>query len=116
MGLRRRRQRPEEAFQRQVIQLAKLLGWRVAHFRTVAIAKPDGSVRYATPVQADGAGFPDLILIKGRRLVVWELKIPPNTVTPEQIEWLLAFRAAGAQAGVMTPEDWPLIEETLRAA
>lgn len=43
----------ERQWQAQVIELARILGWRVAHFRP-ALTKHG----WRTPVQADGAGFP----------------------------------------------------------
>jgi hypothetical protein len=51
----------EAQFQQQVIDLARLCGYRVAHFRTVRVQRKGGSVYYTTPVQADGAGWPDLV-------------------------------------------------------
>lgn len=105
----------EESFQAQVIELARLFGWRVAHFRGVRVQRRDGSVRYQTPVQADGAGFPDLVLIRGPRLIVAELKSASGRVTPEQDAWLQAFADAGAEiAGVWRPADWGYIAGVLR--
>lgn len=43
----------EIQWQAQVIELAHILGWTVAHFRP-ALTKHG----WRTPVQADGAGFP----------------------------------------------------------
>ena len=45
----------ERELQDAVIQLARLLGWRVAHFRPAMTTRG-----WRTPVSADGAGFPDL--------------------------------------------------------
>jgi hypothetical protein len=44
----------EAAFTDAVIELARLGGWRVAHFRPARTASG-----WRTPVQGDGAGFPD---------------------------------------------------------
>jgi VRR-NUC domain len=106
-----KRQRPEAAFQRQVIELAHLRGWRVAHFR------PGMNERgqWQTAVQADGAGFPDLFLVRamdGKRLVA-ELKVPPNKVTPEQERWLNDCEACGIPAFTWTPDDWDEIDIVL---
>jgi hypothetical protein len=49
----------EAAFLRQVLDLAKLRGWRTAHFRPAQTSRG-----WRTAVQGDGAGFPDLV---GRR-------------------------------------------------
>jgi hypothetical protein len=106
----------EAAFTRQVIDLARLHGWSTAHFRTVCVQRRNGEVYYETPVQGDGKGFPDLLLIHRRRrlALVAELKVPPNTVTPEQRAWLQNFEAAGVPAYVFRPEDWDEIVATLR--
>ena len=56
----------EAEFQRMVIDMAHLFGWRVAHFRKV---QTHG--RWMTAVAADGKGFPDLVLGKlGLHVVV----------------------------------------------
>ena len=95
----------EAEFQRQVLELAKLHKWRSAHFRPGMTAKG----RWVTAVQGDGKGFPDTLLIRGRELVVAELKVGKNKVTPEQAQWLTAFAEADIPAFVWTPEDWPEI-------
>jgi hypothetical protein len=38
-------------------------------------------------------GFPDVLALKGPRLVVAELKSEHGKLTPEQARWLAAFRA-----------------------
>ncbi|HJZ56769.1 MAG TPA: hypothetical protein VKE74_17510 [Gemmataceae bacterium] len=99
---------PDEAgFTQAVIQLARLHGWRCAHFRA---ARTVGGWR--TPVSGD-VGFPDLVLARRERLVVAELKIGRGRPTDEQSAWLSAFTAAGVQAFIWTPELWTEIEETL---
>ncbi len=102
--------RPEEAFLEQVLALAKLRGWRRAHFRPARTASG-----WRTAVQADGRGFPDLFLIRPRtqsRLVA-ELKVPPNQVTPEQRQWLRDCEACDIAAFIWTPDDWDEIERVL---
>jgi len=105
---------PEAAFQSQVITLAKLNGWKVAHFRPVKQQRKDGTTRYLTPVQADGAGFPDLILVRGERLIAAELKRevgkPP---TDAQLDWLRAFASAKCEIAVWRPRDWDKLAEAL---
>lgn len=89
----------ERDFQRQVIDLAHALNWRVAHFRP-ALTKRG----WRTAVEGDGAGFPDLILVRGDRLIVAELKSTNGRApSPEQIAWLQAFENAGAKACVWRP-------------
>lgn len=104
----------EAEFQRQVIGLARMLGWRVAHFRTVRVLRGNGSVHYATPVQADGAGFPDLIMVRGERLLAVELKAKRGVVSDEQRAWLDAFGSVHAEVYVWRPGDWDALTEVLR--
>lgn len=100
----------EKQFQLQVLQLAKLYGWRCAHFRPAQTR----SGKWITPVQAQGKGFPDLLMLRGGRQVVAELKVGKNKPSAEQTAWLDAFTLAHVQAFVWFPTDWRIIEETLR--
>lgn len=104
----------ESEFQRQVIDLARLCGWRVAHFRAVRVQRANGSVHYCTPVQADGAGWPDLVLCRPPRQIAAELKVGRNTLAAEQREWLDILAGCRAETYVWRPEDWDEIERVLR--
>ncbi len=102
----------EAELQDGVIELARYLGWRVAHFRP-ALTRHG----WRTPVQADGTGFPDLILVRGPRLLAVELKVAYGKVTEEQQAWLDSFACVeGADAFVWRPGDWHdgTIETVLR--
>lgn len=103
----------ETVFQQQIIDLAHVFHWRVAHFRTVRIQRRNGSVHYATPVQADGAGFPDLILVRPPRVIAAELKTGTKP-SDEQKQWLADFGATPVETFVWKPSDWDEITETLR--
>ena len=103
----------EAEFQLQVIEYAQARGWRVAHFRAVRVQRRDGTTFWETPVAADGRGFFDLLLVRAR-LVAIELKVPPNTLTEDQLRWLEWYKKAGVEAHVFRPADWPAIEEVLR--
>lgn len=110
-----KRGRPEEEFQRAVIDYARLHGWLVAHFRPVRVQRKNGSVYFETPAAADGKGFPDLVLLREKRLIVAELKVGSNKPSPEQEKWLAAFgKLSVVQTFVWRPESWPQIEELLR--
>lgn len=99
----------EAQFQRQVLQLAKLTGWRTAHFRPGL----DRRGNWQTAVAGDGAGFPDLALVRERVLFV-ELKVNGNKLAPDQVTWRDALTQAGANWHHWTPDDWPAIEQTLK--
>lgn len=88
--------------ERNVIELARLLGWRCAHFRP-ALTKHG----WRTPVSADGAGFPDLLLVHDQHgILVRELKAGTGRVSAAQQAWLDLFRHAGVSAEIWTDTDW----------
>lgn len=94
----------EKEFTRQVIELARLHGWRTAHFRPAWTGEGEKR-RMITAVAGDGKGFLDLTLLR-ERLIVAELKVGKNQLTPEQKDWILAWQRAGVPAFVWRPEDW----------
>lgn len=96
--------------QKGVIEMARRLGWRVAH--TPPVPSERG---WRTAVAADGKGFPDLLLVRDR-VIVAEIK-GTDRLSKEQAEWLSAFRMAGIMAYVWTPKEWKSgqIENVLRA-
>lgn len=103
----------EADLQAAVIELAKRLGWRCAHFRAAQI-RPG---RYVTPVSGDGAGFPDLVMLRDGRIVAAELKTARGRVSAEQQLWLAEFRQVlGVAVHVWRPAHWLSgeIENTLR--
>jgi hypothetical protein len=99
----------EAQFAAAVLEAAKALGWRTAHFRAARTAHG-----WRTPVQGDGKGFPDLVLLRDDRLVVAELKAKGGQARPEQEDWLLAFEHAGVEAYLWAPDDWEDITAVLR--
>lgn len=100
----------ESAFQRQVLALAKMLGWRTAHFRPAMNQRGD----WRTPVAGDGKGFPDLLLVRGGKLLAVELKTDRGVLSPEQREWRDALQAAGVDWRLWRPRMWSEIEATLK--
>lgn len=108
MSPRRTPPRPkinEADLQANVVDLAHLLGWTVAHFRSARRRSEDGYARWETPVQYDGAGFPDLVLARDR-VIFAELKGDRGRVDPKQEAWLDKLRVAGAEVYLWYPEDW----------
>ena len=101
-----------------VLDLAKVLGWRTAHFRPARVMR-NGKAEWRTPVAGDGAGFPDVVLARPGytyTLKVRELKVAGKKLSPEQRQWLKVFAACGVDAGYWTTEDWfdGTIERELR--
>jgi hypothetical protein len=77
------RQAPEAILQSQVIQLAKMNGFRVHHARPVQQANG----RWLTAIAGD-AGFPDLVLAHSERGVLFlELKAENGKLSPGQVMW-----------------------------
>jgi len=93
-----------------VIETARVLGWRTAHFR--AARRAHG---WSTPLQGDAAGFVDLVLVR-ERIVAVELKTERGRLRPEQESWLEALERAGAEVHIWRPTDWTTgaIEACLR--
>jgi len=99
----------ETAFQSVVVDVARLSGWRVAHFRAARTSKG-----WATPVTADGAGWPDLVLVRPPRLIFAELKSESGKVKPHQTEWLDVLRLLPqTEVFVWQPSDWDALVEVL---
>ena len=94
-----------------MVELARLLGWRVYHSRPAMYR----SGRWATPLIGD-SGLPDLILCKPPRLIFAELKREKGKVSTAQQGWLDALsRCAGVEVYVWRPRDWQAIVDTLRS-
>jgi hypothetical protein len=92
-----------------VISFARLHGWLVFHQRPGLTR----GGRWVSHTQGNGKGWPDLCLVRGKRLVFAELKIPPNTTTPEQDGWLSALRETPAEVYLWTPDHWQVITQIL---
>ena len=99
----------EKAFSKQVVDYANLRGWRCAHFRPALTA--DG--KWVTPVAAQGVGFPDLVCVRGGKVLWVELKAGKGRLRPEQKVWLDSLRAAGQEVYVWHPKDWEQLAEVL---
>jgi hypothetical protein len=99
----------EAAFTTAVLQLMRLTGCRSMHLRPARTA-----AGWRTPVAGDGIGFPDLIGVKGDRVIAAELKTAKGRLGPGQREWLDALAAAGVEVFIWTPTDWDSIAATLR--
>jgi len=97
----------EEQFFDQVIDLAHLYGWQVAHFRPART-----KWGWRTAVSANGAGFPDCIFLR-ERVIYAELKSENGQPTPEQYEWLENLAEAGQEVYLWRPSDFDEIVKVL---
>lgn len=81
-----------------IIPYARLKGWAV-HFTHTSKHSP--------------SGWPDLVLVRGQRLLVRELKTARGRLTAAQWDWLLALQRAGVDVGVWRPSMWAEIQQEL---
>ena len=105
--LRAEKTRNERELTDLVVSLCDEGGWLCHHDRP---AKTDKGWR--TAIQGD-AGMPDIIALRGDRLLVAELKHGRNKPTAEQELWLEAFRQVGAEVYVFRTGDEEAIREVL---
>ena len=97
----------EDEFMKTIIDLAHLKKYHVAHFRTVRVQRKNGEVFYATPVQADGAGWVDLVLAKKGRLIFAEIKSKKGVMSPAQTAWKVLLESTGqGEYYCWRPDDW----------
>jgi hypothetical protein len=88
----------EAQWQSQVVQLAKLYGWRVYHTHDSRRSEP---------------GFPDLVLVR-ERVVYAELKTEKGKTSPHQKAWVQALTEAGQEVYLWRPADLEYVSRTLR--
>jgi hypothetical protein len=98
----------ESEWQKQVLKSAHTLGWQSMHIvRTVKHQAfgAKGSM---------GTGWPDLVLVKGGRIIFAELKTQKGITTPEQKQVLaLLFEIPGAECHIWRPSDFGLVLDML---
>ena len=88
----------ERQFMQMVIDLARLQHWLPYHTHDSRRSDP---------------GFPDVVMVRGERLIFAELKAEKGRVSAAQTFWLDALRATGAEVYVWRPSDWETIVVTL---
>ncbi len=90
----------EKQLQAQVVQLARLTGWRCYHTHDSRRSAP---------------GFPDLLLVRPPRCLFVELKTTAGRLRPEQRSWLeaLAEVERAPEAYLWRPADFGDIQSTL---
>ena len=84
----------EESFQDAVMELAGLYGYLCYHTRDSRRSRE---------------GFPDLVLAKGGKVLIAELKTDTGPVSNDQIAWLLATHGV-----IWRPKHWDIIEKSIR--
>jgi hypothetical protein len=89
----------EKEWQAQVLDLARLCGWRHGY--------------HTFDSRRSASGFPDLVLVR-ERVVFAELKSETGKLSAAQVAWLEALEAAGAEAYLWRPSDLVDVMQTLR--
>lgn len=90
----------ERDLERQVVELARLLGWHRYH-----------------PLQSRGSepGWPDETLVRGSRLIFAELKSEGGRLSPAQTHWLELLGAVETvEVELWRPQDFDRIVQALR--
>jgi hypothetical protein len=105
----------EAQFQAQIIDLARLKGWRIHHCRPAVL--PSG--KWATHISGD-PGFCDLVLARAGRVIFVEVKSEkaPKKLPPNQQAWADALTSDlpgvdGQEHYVWRPSDFPSILKIL---
>ena len=100
----------ERELQDWIVAAARLLGWRIAHFRPAWTEKG-----WRTAGSYDAQGWPDLVLVRDR-VVYAEIKLERGRLSAAQDAWLEVLREAGQEVYVWKPADWKsgAIEDVLR--
>lgn len=88
----------EASFQRTVEAVLTRFGWLYFH-------APDNKPNRHGFIQNIKAGFPDLVAVRGNRVVYMELKREQGVVSDAQAEWHEALQQAGQEIYVFRPSD-----------
>jgi hypothetical protein len=96
VSVRRGSWRSEQGFQGSVVACAEQCGWLVLH----------------TQASFYAAGFPDLLLMRGTRIIFAELKMAGYCTSPAQDAWLARLQAHG-ETYLWYDADMPEIRQIL---
>ena len=88
----------EAQWQTVITEYAKIRGWIIWH---------DYDSR------KNQAGLPDLIMVRGPRLVFAELKTMKGRIRPHQRVWLDALQQTPAEVYTWRPNQWHEVQATL---
>ena len=98
----------ESEWQQKVLKSAHQLGWQSMHIGRTGKHQAVGAKGTM------GTGWPDLVLVKGGRIIFAELKTARAGVTVEQRSVLmLLMDVAGAEVHVWRPQDFGQVLDTL---
>jgi hypothetical protein len=98
----------ETEWQKQVLKTAHTLGWHSMHIGRTGKHQAVGAKGTL------GTGWPDLVLVKGGRMVIAELKTDASYLTEEQKRVIsVLYGVPGIEVHIWRPADFGLIIDTL---
>ena len=93
----------EREWQQALVDLFERFRWAVQHVYPLR-------TQHGWRTGTTASGWPDLVMLRGHRLVALEVKGVRTALRPEQRAWLMRFEDVGARALVLRPtDDWELI-------
>ena len=96
----------ETEFTNELLKWAKAYGWHRFHARSSG-RMHNGK---AIPTVQGNSGFPDLVLLRGKRLIFAELKVGKNKPSDEQLQWIAMLdEVHGVEVHLWRPEQWSQI-------
>jgi VRR-NUC domain len=98
----------ERDWQKTVTDALSALGWTWTHFRPAKTAKG-----WRTPLSGH-KGFPDVVAVRGERVLFLELKAERGRLSSEQAHWCAALGLAGQSVHVVRPSDFDWLVEVIR--
>lgn len=110
---RRLRAMSENALQQRCMDVLRVCRWHVAHM-SPAHYRVGGGERYVTPYNREAAGWPDILAIRGPRILAAELKTETGKLSDKQQQWLGWWEEAGAEVWVVRPSTWERFSEAVR--
>jgi hypothetical protein len=90
----------EKQFMAEVMKLLKEHRWRTYHTHDS---------------RKSNAGFPDIVAVRGRRVLWIELKTEEGRVSAAQQNWIDDLVAAGQKAFVLRPSQWEELVRLVRS-
>lgn len=104
----------ERSWQRQVVELAQLLGWVTWHDQATNSPRRCRACGAVRTLPRNVAGLPDLLLVRPPRVLFVELKAERKRPDRAQADWLAVLaRCPGVEAYCWRPSDWPRVLATL---
>lgn len=99
----------EKAFRQQILDVAHGYGWRAWYDLATNSPRRCHACGTYSRGPRNPPGWPDLVLVRGSRLLFRELKVGRGHLEPEQEQWRDALRAAGADWAEWRPEQMDAI-------